>query len=152
MNKAEPRVPRGNLERRRQPKRSAGPCPPRQGCGVDRSQHVPSRDQEETGCSKPHSGVTNSIYQVSITNVGVHVGGTGCSSVPSPPFTLVHSSLPHKDRFCIDSFCLHLNRRKKNPSPIRGSTAAKLMVFPRAQAAKTHRPDQLPPQGCAMPA
>lgn len=68
----EPREP-GDLERRRQEgdlRGLLGPRPPRQGCGVDRSQLVPSRDQEETGCSKPHPGITNSVYQASVTDLG----------------------------------------------------------------------------------
>lgn len=60
----------GTWGRRRQPERSPGSPPTQAGCGVDRSQHVPSRDQEETGCSKPRSGVTNSVYQVSVTDLG----------------------------------------------------------------------------------
>lgn len=71
MNKADPgSTTEGIWRGEGNPRGLLGSCPPRQGCGVDRSQHVPSRDQEETDCSKPHSGVTNSIYQVSITDLG----------------------------------------------------------------------------------
>lgn len=49
-------------------------------------------------------------------------------------------SPPCKDRFCIDSSCLHPNRQKKQPCWTDPSTTGFTTASLRTQAAKMHRP------------